>query len=204
MTFVLQYLESTQIEVLTSTTTITISDETTFGSPCNAFVKKGYFDSAGKVYVYMSSPYANYWNIFNVWMSIDNSSWTIVPFLESDTNNLTQMAYLGLINLGNPQLRIYVKYYVPPQTILLPPNVTKEDASVLKSNVLIKKQATPTDTTQWILVFLAAFGAIGFILNSLYSEKDSNLTASKRRYVGKRGKKKTHVKARTFKKHHTS
>lgn len=183
-TFVLQYVEGTQIERLTYTTTITVSNETTFGSPFKAFVKKDYFDSVGEVYVYMSSPYANYWNTFNVWMSLDNSSWTPVPFLESATNNLTQMANLGLINLGNPQLTIYVKYYVPPQTILLPPDVTKEDVSVLKSNVLIKKQATPADTTQWVLVFFAMFGFIGFILDHLS-------TAPK---VGKRRKKKSRVK----------
>ena len=195
VTFVLQYLESTQIEVLTSTTTITISNETTFGSPCNAFVKRGYFDSVGEVYVYMSSPYANCWNTFNVWMSLDNSSWTIVPFLESTTNNRTQMANLGLINLGNPQLTIYLKYYIPPQTILLPSNVTKQDASDLKANVLIKMQATPADTTQWILVFFTVFGFTGFILVLLFSSKDLKSTAQN---VGKRGKKKSRVKARTF------
>ena len=193
VTLVLQYAESTQIEELTSTTTITISNETTFGSPSKAFVKKSYFDSVGEVYVYMSSPYASYWNTFNVWMSLDNSSWTIVPFLESTTNNRTQMANLGLISLGNLQLTIYQKYYIPPQTILLPPNVTKEDASNLKSNVLVKRQSTPADTTQWILVFFTVFGVIGFILDFLFSGKDSNSTTQK---VGKRGKKTSRVKAR--------
>jgi len=166
MTFVLQHIESTQIEQLTFTTTITISNETRYGSPCKAFVKKGWFDSAGEVYAYMSSPYASYWNTFNIWMSLDNSSWTPVPFLESDTDNLTQMASLGFINLGNPQLTIYLKYYIPPQTILLPSGVTKEDASILKSNVLIKKRATPADRMQWITIFLAVFAFIGYILNS--------------------------------------
>ena len=193
MTFVLQYVESTQIEELTSTTTITISNGTMFGPPFKAFVKKGYFDSIAEVYVYMSSPYADCWNTFNVWMSLDNSSWAIVPFLEYTTDNRTQMANLGLINLGNPQLTIYQKYYIPPQTILLPPNVTKEDASVLKSNVLIKKQATPADTTQWILVFFAVFGFIGFILVLLFPSKDSNSTAQN---VGKKEKKKSRVKTR--------
>lgn len=196
VTFVLQYTESTQIEELTSTTTITISNETTFCSPFKAFVKKGYFDSVGEVYVYMSSPYANGWNTFNFWMSLDNSSWTIVPFLESATNNRTQIANLGLINLGNPQLTIYQKCYIPPQTILLPPNVTKQDASNIKSNILVKKQATPADTTQWILVFFAVFGiifsVIGVILGLLFSGKDSN---SNTRNVGKRGKKIPRVSA---------
>jgi len=134
VTYVLEYAESTQVVSLTSTTTITISNETMFGSPFRGLVEKGYFDSVGEVYVHMSSPYANDWNTFNVWMSLDNSSWVIVPFLESVTDNRTQMADLGFINLGNPQLTIYMKYYIPPQTVFLPPNVTKQDASNFKSN----------------------------------------------------------------------
>ena len=197
VTLFFQYAESTQIETFTSTIKITISNETMLGSPYKAFVKKGYFDSVGEVYVYMSSPYASYWNTFNVWMSLDNSSWTIVPFLESTTNNRTQMANLGLISLGNPQLTIYLKYYIPPQTILLPPNVTKEDASNLNTKVLVKKQATPADTTQWILVFFTVFsvvfGVIGVILGLLFSGKDSNSTTKN---FGKRGKKISRVKTR--------
>ena len=182
-TFTLQYVESTRIEQLTFTTTITISNETRYSSPCKAFVEKGWFDSVGEVYVYLSSPYASYWKIFNVWMSLDNSTWTPVPFLESDTNNLTQMASLGFINLGNPQLTIYVKYYIPPQTLRVPPGVTKEDLSILKANVLIKKRATPEDTVKWIMAFFTVFGFISFILNKLDFQK-----------VEKRRKKKSYVK----------
>jgi hypothetical protein len=191
VTYALQHMETTQIEGLTLNTTITISNETTFSSPYNALVKKGYFDSIAEVYVCMSSPYANCWNTFNVWMSLDNSSWTIVPFLESSTNNRTQMAKLGLINLGDPQLTIYQMCYIPPQTITLPPNVTKEDASEIVANVLVRRVATPADATQWILVFFTVFASIEVILDHLFSAKDSNSTAHN---VKKRRKKKPHKK----------
>ena len=184
MTFTLQYVESTRVEQLTFTTTITISNETRYGSPCKAFVEKGWFDSVGEVYVYLSSPYAGYWKIFNVWMSLDNSSWTSVPFLESDTNNLTQMASLGFINLGDPQLTIYVKYYIPPQTLRVPPGVTKEDLSIWKANVLIKKRATPADRGLWITVFFGVFAFISYILSNLLDFQK----------VEKRRKKKSYVK----------
>jgi len=181
MTFILQYIEGTQIEVLTSTTKIGFSNETTFSSPFRAFIKKGYFDSVGKVYVYLSSPYAKYWSTFNVWMSLDNSSWTPVPFLETDTEDLSQMACLGLINLNDPQLTIYVKHYVPPQNIVIPYkalNVTigevLEEVFKLKAMVLIKKQATPQDTTNWIIIFFTIFGITGFILDHFFLSKDSN------------------------------
>jgi hypothetical protein len=173
-TLILQHVESTQIESFTLTTTITISNETIFSPPYEAFVKKGYFDSVATVYVYLYSPYATCWETFNVWMSLDNSSWVIVPFLNFTTNNYTQMANLGLINLGNPQLKIYQKHYVPPQTIFLPSNVTKQEASNLNAYAFFKKQATPSDTVQWIMVFFAVFGFIGWILSLFFLEKDSS------------------------------
>jgi len=198
VTFVLQYAESTQVESLALTTMITISNETMFSAPFEAFVKKGYFDSVATVYVHLSSPYANCWNTFNVWMSLDNSSWVNVPFLESTTKNYSQMANLGLINLGDPKLTIYQKHYVPPQTILLPPNVTKQDASDLEANVVIKRQAIPSDTTQWILVFFTAFGFVGFILTLFFSGKDSGLNSKniggKRKKTSRKPKRKKRKK----------
>ena len=194
MTFTLQYVESTRVEQLTFTTTITISNETRYGSPCKAFVEKGWFDSVGEVYVYLSSPYASYWKIFNVWMSLDNSSWTSVPFLESDTNNLTQMASLGFINLGNPQLTIYVKYYIPPQTLRVPPGVTKEDLSIWKANVLIKKRATPADRGLWITVFFGVFAFISYILSNLLDFQKVEKRRKKKSYVKTRKRKAKKVK----------
>jgi hypothetical protein len=203
VTFILQYAESTQVESLILNTTITISNETTFSAPFEAFVKKGYFDSVATVNVHLFSPYANCWNTFNAWMSLDNSSWVNVPFLESTTKNYSQMANLGLINLGDPKLTIHQKYYVPPQTILLPPNVTKQDLSDLKANVVIKRQIIPSDTTNWILVFFAVFGGvssvIGVILGLHFSGKDSN---SNTQNAEKRGKKKPRVKAGKKRKKH--
>jgi hypothetical protein len=196
-TVVLEYYESTQVKVLTSITTYTISNETRFASPFRGLVEKGSFDSIAEVYVYVSSPYANYWNSFNVWMSLDNSSWTPVPFLESATENRTQMADLGPISLDNPQLTVYQKYYIPPQSVFLPSNVTKEDAlNSLTNHLLVQKYATPTDRTQWIMTFFAVFGfifsIIAVILGLPLSEKDSK---SNTRSVGKREKKTSDTKA---------
>ena len=197
VTDVLEYYESTQVKELTSTSTYTISNETRFASPFKAFVQKGAFDSVAELYVYISSPYANYWNTFNVSMSLDNSSWTPVPFLDSTTDNRTQMADLGLIDLGNPQLTVYQEYYIPPQTVILPPNVTKQDAlSALFNHLLIKMQATPADRTHWIEVFFGVFSLvfsiIGVILGFFYSGEASR---SNTRNERKRGRKKSVPKA---------
>ncbi|MEM3673228.1 MAG: hypothetical protein QW468_03235 [Candidatus Bathyarchaeia archaeon] len=120
----------------------------------------------------MHSPYADYWSTFQVWMSLDNSSWENVPFLEAPTDNISKMAYLGCINLYDPQLVIYVKYYIPPQTILLPSNVTKEEFSNVFANVWVKRHATPADTVQWIAILFMFFTGIGFILD-LFLRKES-------------------------------
>ncbi|MEM3673727.1 MAG: hypothetical protein QW468_05870 [Candidatus Bathyarchaeia archaeon] len=134
----------------------------------------------------MSSPYANYWNTFNFWMSLDNPSWKDIPFMESITDDLTQMAYPGRISLSDPQLTIYQKYYVPPQTLLLPLNVTKEDVSNIRANVLVKLQATPADRTQWILAFITMFGlvaSIAAILDHSFLEKEFNKTKKSRTHT---------------------
>ena len=171
-TSALQYIESTQFETLTPTTTLTVfANKTTFSPPFKGLVKKGYFNSLGEVYVCMSSQYAHYWETFNVWMSLDNYSWVAVPFLESASNNPTEMAYLGPIDLGNPQLTIYLKSYIPPQTISLPPNVTQQDIENIKSSVIVKLQATPADTTQLILSFFTIFEVILGII-SLETQKE--------------------------------
>jgi hypothetical protein len=192
VTNALEYYESTQVVQLTPTSTYTISNETRFAPPFEAVIKKGSFDSIAEVYVYIFSPYASYWNTFSVWMSLkeDNSSWISVPFLNFTTDNHTQMADLGVIDLSNPQLSIYQKYYIPSQTVFLPPNVTKQDAlNALFNHIIVQREATPADTTQWILVFFAVFGTlfavIGFILNFVLPAKDSN---SNTRNTGKRGK----------------
>ena len=187
VTFILQYVERTQIESLTINTMINVSNEIVFGRPYEGFVKKGYFDSVASVYIYLFFPYSKCWDTFNAWMSLDNSSWISVPFLDSITENYDEMANLGLINLGNPELTIYQKYYVPPQDIILPPNVTKQDLANLKAYGTIRKQPIPLDTTQWILAFFAVFGFIGFILTTFFSGKDSSLASQK--IVGKKKKK---------------
>jgi hypothetical protein len=127
VTNALEYYESTQVVQLTSTYTYNIWNETELAQPFEAVVKKGSFDSIAEVYGYLYSPYASYWNTFSIWESLDNSSWISVPFLNFTTNNHSQMAYLGVIDLSNPHLTVYQKYYIPPQAISLPLNVTPQD-----------------------------------------------------------------------------
>jgi hypothetical protein len=197
LTLILQHLESTQIESFTLNTTISVSNETTFSHPYEGFVKKGYFDSVAIVYVYLFSPYASGWDTFNAWMSLDNSSWTSVPFLNSTTENYNKMANLGPINLGDPKLTIYQKYHVPPQDIRHPPNVTIQDLTNLKADVTIRMQATPSDRIQWILVFFAVFGVIGWIV-TLFKErlesKSSKYSKKKKKKTSRKPKKREKIK----------
>jgi hypothetical protein len=187
---VLEYYESTQAIQSTSTTTLTVSNETSFATPFETVIEKGYFDSIGEVYVYLYSPYASDFVTLDVWMCRDNSSWVSVPFLNFTTENYTQMADLGVIELNNPNLKIYQKYYFPPQSPNLPANVTKQDAlNSVHSYVVVHRLATPTDRTNWFSLFLEIFGAvftvIAIVLGVYLPPKDSR---SKTRNVGKRGK----------------
>lgn len=158
---VLEYYESTQAIQSTSTTTFTVSNETSFATPFETVIEKGYFDSIGEVYVYLYSPYASDFVTLDVWMCRDNSSWVSVPFLNFTTENYTQMADLGVIELSNPNLTIYQKYYFPPQAPNLPANVAKQDAlNSVHSYVTVHRLATPTDRTNWFSTFLTIFGVV--------------------------------------------
>jgi hypothetical protein len=190
MTNALQYYESTQVVQLTSQYTYTIFNATQLAQPFEAVVKKGSFDSIAEVYGFLYSPYASYWNTFNIWESLDNSSWISVPFLNFTTNDHAQMANLGVIDLSNPHLRVYQKYYIPPQAITLPLNVNPQDIlNGLLNYIVYQREPTPADTTTWYLTFFAVFGVvfsiIGVILSLFLPTKDSNSNIPN---TGKRGK----------------
>jgi hypothetical protein len=187
----LQYYEGTQLQNLSPKTTINISNETTFPAPLTGVIEKGYFDSIGELYVYLYSPYANYWSTFYVWMSRDNSSWISVPFLNFTTDNYTQMADLGVVNLANPQLTVYQKYYVPPQTVETPFNVTKQDLqTALIGHLIIHEEATPADTLQWWGIFFAVSSFILAVTTAFLSGKGSDSNTQNVEKGQKKGKQK--------------
>lgn len=88
------------------------------------------------------------------------------------------MADLGLANVNSPQLTIYVKYYIPFQS--LPPTITKAGMTDFGFHVLVERQATTADTIRWVSEFFGLFGANGAIIGAaaLYlSGKDSSSSA---------------------------
>ena len=140
LTSVWSYAEDTRIELISSQSRLVISNQTRYDTPIQAFVNKGFFDSAGRVYVYLSSPYANCWSEFNAWVSIDNASWVDLPFKVSLTDNRSEMADLGFISLTNPQLKIHIMHHIPPQTTSIPSDVSDEVASTISIHVLVKEK----------------------------------------------------------------
>jgi hypothetical protein len=125
-----------------------------------------YFHSVARVYAYFSSPYASTFKTFEVKMSLDNISWTTVPLLDSQSNELGKFADLGLVDLSGIVLVINVKCYIPPQQVQLPPNVTKEDLlNSVRGNIIIHKEMAPKDTVAVILVGATLFGTLfGIVL----------------------------------------
>jgi hypothetical protein len=125
-----------------------------------------YFQSVGRVYAYFSSPYASTFKTFEVRMSLDNVSWTTVPLLDSQSNELGKFADLGLVDLSGIVLEINIKCYIPAQQVHLPPNVTKEDLlNSVRGNIIIHKEMAPKDTVAVILVGATLFGTLfGIVL----------------------------------------
>ncbi len=119
-----------------------------------------YFHSVARVNAYFYSPYAYAFKTFEVDMSLDNASWTRVPLLGSQSDGHIESATLGLVDLSELTIVIYVRHYLPPQTVQLPTGVTKED--FLKSvhgTIMVHKEASPRDQVTTILAGVALFAA---------------------------------------------
>lgn len=160
----------TEIESYEVPTQFTISNETKDFPPIQIHTTgPSYFTSVGRVYVYFSSPYATMFKTFEVNMSLDNVSWKEVPLLDSQSNDRTKFADLGLVDLSRLVVVIYGRYYVPPQKVQLPPNVTKEDLlKSLKGNIMIQREPAPRDTIIELLVDVTLFGVFLRVADLLF------------------------------------
>lgn len=173
-TLTLQYFLSLQIENPKVTFNYPISNETIYATPIEVVTNgPAYFESVGRIYAYQTSLYADAFRIFNVWLSLDNSSWTRIPLLLSQTDNRTEMADLGLIQLNKPVIEIYLKYYIPPQTFAYPINATKaEIEDSFKGFIQIVRQPTSNDTALSIFAFFIFFTVILQIFDFVRAKED--------------------------------
>jgi len=163
----------TEIESYEVPAQITISNETKDFPPIQIHTNgPSYFTSVGRVYVYFSSPYATAFKTFEVNMSLDKVSWKVVPLLNSQSNDRTKFADLGLVDLNSLVVVVYGRYYVPPQNLQLPPNVTKEDfLKSLKGNIILERETAPRDRIIVILVFVTLFGVILRVTDLLFLKR---------------------------------
>lgn len=175
VTHVLEYVGKLDIESYEAPAAFTISPETRYFSIQIRTKGPSYFNSIGRIYVYFSSPCANFFETFEVAMSLDNASWVNIPFYSFQSNDYSKFADLGLIGLDGLVITIYGRYHIPPQTMNLPSNVTKEDVlNGLKGNISIRKEIAPRDATVEFLVGITLFGAILRVLDLLFLKKEGN------------------------------
>jgi len=136
----------------------------------NVDINPGYFTSIGRVYVYYYSPYAEYFETFEVEMSLDKIHWVKVPFYSSLRNieDYGNFADLGYKELDKPIIEIYGKSFIPPQNLTIPiPNVTDEEVkNSIQGHGIIKRETTPRDEAIRFLAEVSLFGAIFGVLNS--------------------------------------
>lgn len=180
-TWMLQYFLSLQVENPKVTYKYPISNEIIYGSPIEIVTNgPSYFESVGRIYAYMTSRYADAFVIFNVWLSLDNSSWTRVHLLTSEIDNRSEMADLGLVQLDKPTIKMYVKYYIPPQTFAYPINATKAEIEAsFKGFIQIARQPTSNDTALSIFTFFIFFALILQIFDFVLLKEDRKRTQSK-------------------------
>ncbi len=138
----------------------TFSDKVIYVSPIRIGTNgPSYFHSVARVNACFSSPYAAAFKTFEVDMSLDNATWTRVPLLGPQSDCHIESSTLGLVDLSKLTVVIYVRYYIPPQTVQLPTGVTKE--VFLKSvngTIMIHREASPKDQVATFLVCVALLG----------------------------------------------
>ena len=174
-----QILLSLKVETPKLVSYYGISNETVYSPPIE-FMTNGpsYFQSVAKVYVYQYSKYASAFNIFDVYLSLqnpssDNSSWVKIPLLPTQTSDRSKMAYLGFIKLDNPQVTIYEKYYIPPQDFKYTINATKaEIENSFVGYVQIVREPSSLDTGKSIFAFFVFFGAVLTTYNFFKNRKN--------------------------------
>ena len=140
-------------------TTFTVSNTTSYFYFQANTSGPSYFFSAGKVYQSISNPYANEIGIFNVYMSTDNSSWVAIPF-----SNTEKLVEIGEVQLNSFSIKIYVKYFFPPQPVVNETVSVKTIEESFIGKTIIKIPYTPqTD----IIIFLVTVAMFSFILQIL-------------------------------------
>lgn len=195
--WILQQFVSLRVYSYNPRTAFTISNETVTSPPLDIFTTgPSLFASVGRVHAYLSSPYASAFKIFDIWMSLDNSTWTRIPLLSSQTSNRTQMADLGLVGLDNPHIVVYTKYYIPPQTLVHPINATKvEIENSFTGYIQLVRQATSRDTTQSVLTFFVFFGIILQVSDFLLKRRGSERSEKEEKRISKQTKRKSRKKS---------
>jgi len=173
-TYVLESVGKTGVDYYESPPQFTISNETRSFLIQIHSTGPSYFASVGRIYIHISSTYAEVLEIFEVEMSLDNTSWVRVPLLPSRSNDHTKFADLGLVDLDKLLVVIYGRYYIPEQTVMLPPNVTKDDVlNSLQGNIEINREPAPRDTTIKILVIVTLFGVFLRLTDLLFLRRES-------------------------------
>ena len=139
-----------------------------------------HFHSIGRVFAYFQSPYAVSFDTLNVKMSLDNETWVDVPLYSTEQEKHSAYSDLGLIRLDELIITVYGEYYLPPQNITHPPNVTLEDISnSFHGNIIIKSELSPRDRVVEILVSITLFGASLKVLDLLFLKKNIQTTSNK-------------------------
>jgi hypothetical protein len=184
--WVLQFVFGLQVETPRVTYNYTVLNETVYAAPINVETNgPAPFESAGRIYAYQTSPYADAFTTYDYWLSTDNSSWVKVPLLSSKTDNRSEMANLGLIPLDTPTIKLYVKYYIPPQEFTHPVNATKaEIEQSFVGYMQIVRQPTQTDTFELIFVSYPLISGVLELLDFFLMKEDRKPT--KRRKAGRR------------------
>jgi hypothetical protein len=130
-----------------------------------------YFRSRARLYVAMSSPFIDSFERFSLNMSLKGGDWSEVhPYTELPSlGDTTKYTLLGYVDLNQLDIVIQGRYLIPPQTLRLPANSSKEVAlSSFKANIWVVTVLVPRDYLALLFSFMALLGACLGILSIVF------------------------------------
>lgn len=168
----LEYYGSTKLRTSTISSPLEISpDKRAFGPIIMKTTGANYFKSIGRVYINLCSPYAQYFTEFTIEMSLDGHDWhnVPVPSANPDPDNFKKWVDIGLVDLNKVSFPIFARSNIPPQDILIPGNITKEELSnSFRGGIHIHTQRSPRDKIIRILVIITLWNTLLRIFDMVF------------------------------------
>ena len=133
-----------------------------------------YFNSYANVRYIFASVFGDIFKNCSIFASLDNSTWVNVPIAYNQSDlNTKKPANLGLVKLDTPSVTIYLKTLIPPQTVTVYYNITKDFImeNNFEGNISVVPVPSSLDIGKSIFSFFALF-SVTFVVYNFFKSRN--------------------------------